>query len=313
MAECTCANPEAVAKAIQASAESRTNNFRDADETWYGKNLTGPGGEPAGGEHGAPAPVRFCNWAAPEWGPKGESEWVNFLQAAQIGIAVLNALIQGRIADLQQDLADGYYQQAKYKWGRFEKKYMPLEKAILWEASNTPEREMDCADDRQRAESAVNSAFDFIENYATQLAKSYRLCLDDSVVRQLSYARNKALVDTENYNLQDDKWFTDFKNDQRWNRRANILNLGRNLGATAMKYGDVARGLMGDVAGIAGKLFGGISAALGYYGARFPTTYPTTYLEGSVQFGSQTLLNAPSAVTAGMTPGEELFKMLPEG
>lgn len=80
-----------------------------------------------------------------------------------------------------------------------------------------------------------------------------------------------------------------------------------------MKYGDVARGLMGSVAGIADKLFGGISAALGYYGARFPTTYPTTYLEGSVQFGSQTLLNAPSAVTAGMTPGEELFKMLPEG
>lgn len=279
---------EAIQGAIGTSATT-------IDETLYGKTL-----DPAG-QHGAPAPVRFCNWAAPEWGPKGEQLWVDFFQAAQLAIAVLNATIQGQIADLQQDLADKYYQQAKYKWDRFANRYMPLERAILWEASNEPVREMDCDDDRQRAQVAANKSFDYLENYMARQAKSYRLCLDDSVVSQLSYSRNLVSVDTENYNLRDDQWFVDFKNDQRWNRRSNILNLGRNLGSIAMQYGDVARKLMGDVSDITNKAFGSISAALGYYGARFDTVYPTTYLAGSMQFGSQSLLSSPRAVSYNTT------------
>lgn len=300
MAECTCADPQAVAQAINKHSEKRTQDMADLDETLYGKKLEGPDGE-APGKHGAMGPLRFCNWAAPEWGAKGGSLWTNFFQAAQLAIAVLNALIQGQIADMQQDLADKYYQQAKYKWNRFEKKYMPLEKAILWEASNEPIREMNCNDDRQRAQTAANKSFDYLENYMGQQAKSYRLCLDDSVVSQLSYTRNLITVDTENYNLRDDQWFVDFKNDQRWNRRSNILNLGRNLGSVAMQYGDVARKLMGDVSDIANKAFGGLSSALGYYGSRFDTVYPTTYLAGSMQFGSQSLLSSPRAVSYNTT------------
>lgn len=309
MAECTCADPQAVAQAIGTHSTDRQYDTVYIDETLHGKSLgTSAQDEAAGGEgasaegkHGALGPLRFCNWAAPEWGPKGDSLWTNFFQAAQLAIAVLNALIQGQIADMQQDLADKYYQQAKYKWNRFKNKYMPLERSILWEASNEPIREMDCDDDRQRAQAAVDKAFDYLESYIARQAKSYRLCLDDSVVSQLSYTRNTIAVDTENYNLRDDQWFVDFKNDQRWNRRSNILNLGRNLGSVAMQYGDVARKLMGDVSDIANKAFGSLSSALGYYGARFDTVYPTTYLAGSMQFGSQSLLSSPRAVSYNPT------------
>lgn len=309
MAECTCADPKAVAQAISKDLKEQIAQDNKAlHETIYGKNLSAKsdGTEEGSGESGEGKPgsigsLRFCNWAAPEWGPKGGSLWTDFFQAAQLAISILNALIQGQIADMQQDLADKYYQQAKFKWDRFENKYMPLERAILWEASNEPIREMDCADDRQRAKEAADKSFNYLEKYMARQAKAYRLCLDDSVVSQLSYARNLTTVDTENYNLRDDQWFVDFKNDQRWNRRSNILNLGRNLGAIAMQYGDVARKLMGDVSDIANKAFGTLSSAMGYYGSKFDTVYPTTYLAGSMQFGSQSLLSSPRSVSYNPT------------
>lgn len=233
------------------------------------------------GVPGAMDPVRFCRWIPPEYGQEGENIWTMVFQAAQVGIAITNALIQGQIADLKEDLAEGYYQQAKYKWNRFNGNYRPLEEDILREASTEPIREMNCIDDRARAEEAGNPTYDYMQTYMGNTARAYRMCLDDTMIRQMDFARNKTLVDTENYNLRDDQWFVDFKNDQRWNRRSNILNLGRNLGAVAMQYGDVARKLMGDVSDIANKAFGSISQALGYYGAKFDTVYPTTFLSGT--------------------------------
>lgn len=256
------------------------------DETLYGKNqkVYGPDGlteEENPGEHGKFDRLRFCHWAAPEYGVAGDTLWTYAFQAAQLGIALLNATIQGQISDMQEDLAEGYYQQAKYKWDRFANNYMPLEYQLLWEASHESIKEMNCEADRTRAHEAVDPSFDYMNTYMGNQAKAYRLCMDDTAVRQLEYSRNLMLVDTENYNLRDDQWFVDFKNDQRWNRRSNILNLGRNLGSVAMQYGDVARKLMGDVSDIANKAFGSLSQALGYYGSRFDTYYPTSYLSGN--------------------------------
>lgn len=276
MAECTCANPQAVADAIGKNADTISGATKETgrylNETLYGKAHDG--------KRGVLDSLRFCHWAAPEYGPKGEFSWVNAFRVAQLGVALLNASIQGQIADKQEDLAEGYYRQAKYKWDRFAGKYRPLEESILWEASSEPVKKLDCDADRMRAEQAVGTSFDYIDRYMANQAKAYRLCLDATVVNQLSFSRNLLLADTENYNLRDDQWFVDFKNDQRWNRRSNILNLGRNLGAQAMQYGDVARKLLGDVSGIADKAAGSLSQALGYYGARFDTVYPTTYLAG---------------------------------
>ena len=256
--------------------EGRTVDFQSwAQDTF--DSLWGAGHD---GKQGVFDSLRFCHWAAPEYGAQGESAWTNLFEAAQLGIATLNALIQGQIADLQEDLAEGYYQQAKYKWDRFENKYMPLERAILDEASNEPIKEMRCYDDQARANSAVRESYAFTENEMHGLAQSYRLCLDDTVVNQLEYSKTRMLVDTTNYNLRDDQWFVDFKNDQRWARRSNILNLGRNLTSMAMQYGDVARKAAGNVGDIANKAFGSLSQAIGYYGTRFDTFYPTTFLGG---------------------------------
>lgn len=288
MAQCTCADPQAVAQAVQkveSAISTADENHVNAmvgspslDETLYGKETVDEDG--GKGQHGSLDRLRFCHWAAPEWGPTGENAWVTAFQAAQVAIALTNAIIQGQIADMNQDLAEKYYDMAEFKWNRFAGNYMPLEKEILWEAQSTPIRELNCADDRERAEEAVNLSFDAADPYLARLAKSYRLCLDPTVIDQMNYSRTRLAVDTINYNMLDDQWFTDYKNDQRWARRSNILNLGRNLGSVAMQYGDVARKTMAQVGDLVNKAAGSLSQALGYYGTRNDTYYPTTYLAG---------------------------------
>lgn len=274
--------------AVRLSPDSEVPTINDTlAGTKQCKEVKDPGGavqkEEDPGEFGRLDRVRFCHWAAPEYGAEGESKWTMAFQAAQLAIALLNAQIQGEIADMQQDLAESYYQQAKYKWDRFANNYKPLEEAILWEAQSEPIRELDCEDDRARAFDAVNPVFSLMSGYIGQVARGYRLCPDPTVTAQLKHTQRQLQIDTENYNLLDDQWFTDFKNDQRWARRSNILNLGRNLGSVALQYGDVARKLMGDVSNIVNKAASSISYALGYYGSRFDTFYPTTYLAGTGQ------------------------------
>lgn len=289
MASCTCANPTAVSNAINNQTSKVTQATADAAEN-VRKTIAGADGTDDSGGTNKDAPhrqdqTRFCHWAAPEISDKGEFKWTELFQLAALAIAIANGIAQAEIASKQQDLADGYYQMAKYKWDRFSNKYMPLEKKLLNEVSTVDIRELDCDDDRQRAELSVNTAFDSLSQYLTRQARKLRLCIDPSMVGMIDHRRALALVDTENYNIQDDQWFTDFKNDQRWNRRSNVLNLGRNLSSEALKYGDVARSLYANVGAQIDKAASSLMGALGYYGARNDTYYPTTYMSG---YGQQT-------------------------
>lgn len=299
MASCTCANPQAVASAIDSHASQTGKNATLIDETLYGSAMT-----PTSGIHGAPAPVRFAHWAAPEISDVGTTGWNLAFQVAALTIAIANSVAQGQIHDKQMDLANSYYDMAKYKWDRFANKYIPLEIKLLNEVSTTPIRELDCDDDRQRASVSVNSAYDAMSTYLTQTAKKLRLCLDPSQIDAMEYKRTMALVDTENYNMYDDQFFTDFKNDQRWNRRSNVLNLGRNLTSQALKYGDVARSLYSTVGAELQNAASGVVQALGYYGARNDTYYPTEYLNSAGGLNSQIV--SVGAGTGSVNPATSL-------
>lgn len=276
MASCTCANPQAVSSAIESQTAQINSSVKYLDDTLHGSAM-----RPYAGWHGAPAPVRFANWAAPEVSDVGETGWNLAFQVAALAIATANSVAQGQIHDKQMDLAESYYDMAKYKWDRFKDKYVPLEILLLNEVSTTPIKELDCDDDRMRASASVNSAFDSLSSYLTQMTKKFRLCLDKAQLAAMEYKRTMALVDTENYNMYDDQFFTDFKNDQRWNRRSNVLNLGRNLTSQALKYGDVARSLYSAVGQELQQAASGVMQALGYYGARNDTYYPTEYLNSA--------------------------------
>lgn len=272
MASCTCANPTAVAKAIEGHA-AKTETINN---TLHG------GGH--GGKDGVLDSLRFCHWAAPEYTAAGQGLWNKVFTVAQVGVAVANAIAQHNIAKKQQDLADSYYQMAEDKWNRFKNNYMPLEIKLLREVTTEPIAVLDCTADRKRAEASVNPSYAQTQQFMANAKKKFNLCIDPTLMTMMETRQAVTLVDTTNYNLQDDQWYVDYRNDKRWNRRSNILNLGRNIASEALKYGDVARNLYSQVGQQIDQAANSLITSLGYYGARNDTYYPSTMLDG---YGTQ--------------------------
>lgn len=304
MSQCTCADPQAVVRALTEGDGSvagvNKKGLQNVNETLYGKNQEGDDGSK--GEPGVPAKVDFCRWQAPEYGNKGEEWYTMAFRLAAIGIAIANGLAQQEIADKQQDLADSWYQQAKYKWKRYEATYLPLEVQLLNEVSTTPVPQLNCNDADARAQASVDGAYNSISGFISRQAKAHRLCIDSALVRANNHRQNTLLVDSRNYNYVDDRWYRDFKDDQRWNRRSAVLNLGRNLSSQALSYGQVANALYGQVGQQIERAAGGVMTALGYYGARNDTYYPTTYLGSGG--GNIVNIGTPGNINpTGVSPG----------
>ena len=318
---CDCAGPlgeikgsiDKTKQQIEDTAKKHISAEKPIDETLYGEALKSAESESKGpgngkGVHGALGSLRFCNWAAPEYGPIGEGDWTNYFRAAALAIAIANGVAQSEISNMQQDLADSYYDMAKYKWDRFYGKFVPLEKKLLNEVLNEPLKEMDCADDRQRAESWTGRAYGAMQDWMKRKAGQMRVCMDSLDMRRVRTAQALAFADTANYNYVDDRWFRDYSNDKRWNRRSSVLNLGRNLGSEALKYGDVARSLLNTLSGQVEQAANGLINAMGYYGARLDTYYPSSYLGQSqgnlanigygVGHGAQQALGMPGQMSA---------------
>ena len=220
--------------------------------------------------------------------------------AIALAIGSLNALIQWKISDLQQDIADSYYHMAKYKWDRFARNYMPLEKKLLQEVSSEPEPKLHCNDDRTRAEQSVNSAYRAMQTYMGRVRKSLHICIDNNILSMVELSRSKMLVDTENYNLIDDQYWRDIMSDDRWNRRSNVLDLGRNIASLAMSYGDTAKQALSTVSPQVNTAASSFVSSIGYFGARNDTVYPKSFITGS-----STLSTLPGVpVSAGQIPGD---------
>lgn len=230
-----------------------------------------------GGMLGYMSPLSFCHWQPDETTNIGRAIWSGIFAAAQIGIAVYNAVTQEKISDKQLDLAERWYSHADDKWNRFKNRFMPLEKRLLNETSNKQVPRLNCADAERRAEISTYSAYNIMDRFFRQQTKKYQCCVDQSLVTDMNIRRAAMCVDAKNYNYADDRWYRDFKDDQRWNRRSQILDLGRNLSKMAMDYGSIAS----DVYGAVGKQFNTAATsamhALGYFGARNDTYMPHTY------------------------------------
>lgn len=329
MAMCTCADPEAIVRKL----DEQNKLLTAFHETFYGKKMEDDppgglqhgkavpdmsvpgvssyvgndaassveGGDPGGKEKLGLAPIRFSNWAAPEVSNDGENKWSWIWQIAGIALALYNTKKQGDIADKQQRLSNDYYNMAKYKLDRFMKgtdghtSYKDFELSLLDEVKTEPVAKMDCKDDRKRAKASTNSAYSTLGNYLEQQGKKLRVCIDDSKSFRMDYHKARMLVDMENYNLIDDQMYTDYKNDRRWNRRSEVLSLGRNMTGEALSYGDVARTLYNQLGPQFDKITGSIAGAIGYFGGRNDTYYPNLFLGN---YGGLNINNLASANTS---------------
>ena len=265
------------------------------DDTLHNEKVVTPGGK---GETGLLGAIHFAHWQAPEHGNISEYAWNVAFKAAQLAIALANSLAQEKISNKQLDLAEKWYSHANYKWNRFKKGYMPLEKKLINEAKTLEKPKLNCSDAERRAKNSTHGAYNIMSRFVEWKSKAYCLCMDEELHDDLRLRESTMLVDSQNYNYDDDRWFRDFKDDQRWNRRSNILNLGRNNTAFAKGYGELASRIYGAVGQQFNNIASGAMYALGYYGARNDTYMPHTYLGtgGQGTTGSIVNIGVPGSV-----------------
>lgn len=240
---------------------------------------------------------RMCSWAAPEYGVSGETRDRTAMLVAQVAIYSSIIALNTYVQNQNYKIARAYADISIDRHNRFKNAYANLEKKLLAEASNTPEPTVPYSDAKTRAVNASSYAFSSAKSSMATYAKRYALCMDDS----LNLSRSQALMrdDTINFNYRDAEVFTNRMSDKRWNRRSDILNLGRNNHDTAYSYAKSASAAFGDFANAIQGIGNGISGLLGYMFNRNETIYPAQFSQASIYGNGAIYAGAGGSTTVG--------------
>lgn len=223
------------------------------------------------------APIRFCNWAAPEWGDSGDSFEKDLYNLALVAVATLNTLAQIEIADKQYSLAKDYLNLSKDRRNRFRDAYGPFEQQMLQETFAVPIFVANYSQAQTDGASNAREAFTEANERLTEFAKQYNLCFSESLINDLQNCGGIASDDGVNFNYRDEENYAILKNDQRWNRRLNLLNLGRDLHAQSASYAQAANQTLAGLSNLANEGTQGAIGLLGYLYERRETQYPSTF------------------------------------
>lgn len=223
-------------------------------------------------------PIRFCHWAAPEWGDIGQTSEVTWYNVALIAVATINTIAQIQIAQKRYQIAKDYAKIAQDKWERFKNGYMPLEQAMLAEIMNTPIRTPNYVQARSDYGGFAKYSYGEAQSRLSRKAKQYRLCIDPSLVDDLRVAEGIAIDDGINFGYRYEEDYTQRMNDIRWNRRSNLLNLGRDIHAQSAQYANYANQMLAGLSDTANQGASGAMSMLGYLSERRDTYYPQNFI-----------------------------------
>lgn len=238
---------------------------------------------------------QMCKWAVPTYGTIGESWDRTAKLAAEVAIYTSIIALNTYVNNQNYQIAKAYSNLAQDRWTRFRDGYAPLEKKLLAETSNTPEPTVPYSDAKSQGSSATDFAFGSAKSMLATYAKRYALCMDDCY----DYARSQALMrdDNINFNYRNEESYREIKSDKRWNRRSDILNIGRSNLPTAYSYAQNASHAFTDFAGAVAGVGSGISGLLGYMFNRNETVYPAQFSQASL-YGNKGYI---AAVPGGST------------
>ena len=241
---------------------------------------------------------RMCTWAAPEYGVTGEGWDRKAMLAAQVALYSALIALNTYVQNQNYQIAKAYSNLAQDRWTRFQNGYVPLEIKLLAEAGNTTEPTVSYGDAKNRGVNASSFAFSSAKSSMTSYAKRYALCMDTS----LDLSRSQALMrdDTINFNYRDAENFREYLSDKRWNRRSDILNLGRSNLPTAYSYAQHASRAFGDLANTVAGVGNGISGLLGYMFNRNETIYPAQFSQASLYGNGAIYAGAGGSTTVGL-------------
>ena len=258
--------------------------------------------------------VQFCNWTSPTYGSQGEMAWNTAFKVAELTIALANSIAQQEIADKQMDLAEKWYDHQQYKWDRWRDNFFPLEQKLVKEVTSVKIPELDCDNAMTRAEEQTRLSGPMVDDWMKGQFKKYRICARGNSLNRVALQNAVVTVDCYNYNLADEEWFRTVKEDQRWNNRSNVANLGRNMDSQAQAYGDFANKLYSQVGKQLDRFGSAAMTALGYFGTRNEGFIPMSYLSTGGQsdrilsaihqpgnaLGTQVLNPAPNTTPGGL-------------
>lgn len=231
--------------------------------------------------------ARMCAWAAPEYSVSGvvrdRTAELVAMAAIYSSVAALNTYVQNK----NYQIARAYTDLSVDRWNRFRNAYVQLEQKMISTSMNTAEPATDYVGAKSRAQSSVSFAYSSAKSTMASYAKLYALCMDDS----LNLDHNQALVrdDTVNFNYRDAENYKDYLSDKRWNRRSDVLNLGRNNLPTASSYAQHASKALGDVSNTIVGIGSGLSGLIGYLFNRNETVYPSQFSMAS-NYGNNAIL-----------------------
>ena len=231
--------------------------------------------------------ARMCAWAAPEYSVSGAVRDRTAELVAQAAIYSSVAALNTHIQNKNYHIARSYTNLSLDRWNRFKYAYARLEQKMIATTMNTAEPASDYAGAKLRALSSVSFAYNSAKSTMTSYAKLYALCMDDSL--NLDHDQAIARDDTINFNYRDVENYKDYLSDKRWNRRSDVLNLGRNNLATSSSYAQHASNALGDVSNAVIGIGSGLSGLVGYLFNRNETVYPSQFSMAS-NYGNGAIL-----------------------
>jgi hypothetical protein len=222
-----------------------------------------------------PISNKLCEWAAPQYNSAGEGIDRSLWVAAQALIYASTIALNTHIQNKQYQIARDYQNITNDRHSRFTNMFAPLEMRLLSETSNTSKYSRNYTYARNRATSNTNSAYNIANDSLQKFAKSYALCQDATLYLDMQKA--KTTDDAVNFNYRDEENYAYYREDKRWNRRSDILNIGKNNVSTSLGYAATSNELYGGVASAVAQAGSGLSTLVGFMSNRNSTTYPNQF------------------------------------
>lgn len=212
------------------------------------------------------------NTGVTDCGIKRSAQIKGALNAAILGINTYTSL---RIAEMQYDLAKDYAAMSKWYRDHYFNNYHPIEKSLIDEAMNDPEYKYN-KHDLTKGQMLVTAKLGFIGKLEKTVSCTGRYCTGQRQAITNDLLIEQATVENSVCGLAsrhaEDEEIT--RNAKRWERRNNVLKLGRDLPTQSVSYGGLASGIFGSVGEQAAKGAMGAAEALGFGGMRRDTRYP---------------------------------------
>ena len=233
----------------------------------------------------------ICGWAPPQYSDLGESALHTVLSVVAFAVAVWSAYEQMRIFNMRYKLAEAYADLAEQLWTRFDTRYKPVETKMADECLAEGPVEPDYPAARSRGEIFASHGASQARSEFERQSRMYGLCPGADRLQALDNHDAILLTDSVNYAYRDEEHNAMVEDDMRFNRRAQLLNLGRDLLSQSAAYGSVANDILKGAADAQAATTSGAMAFLGYIRNRQETTYP--------EFVA--LSTSPGAVLGGVT------------